>query len=248
LAQKVDAFESRRDWPLLRERMDAGWRHLDEFLKRYPLRQQPGKIEELTPRALYNPGPGNDYFFLWVTHRLQPLGGIRVFGDQPFRNASDQIDDFKRLMRIGIDDNKSLGDKLHPKVGPPWHQIKGFGGDMHIAKKIINSYYADETLPIVNTAHLEFFCQVLEVDLDAESRHKYGLHYADVTLKVGHKWELLTAALLARKEHHEALRKQDNVYFMYVLYFTSPAPLPNNRLCLDRYELAACKFPECRRR
>jgi len=242
LEQKLRAFETRPDCPLLKERIEAGWRALERFRRDYPC-DRPGSIEKLTPDRVYNPGPDNDYFFLWIGWRLAGLGRPGVGDAHVFQNAADRVTELAQLLRIGVSSESIAG-----KIDAPWQNIPGFGGDKQIAKKIVASYYPDQTLPIFNTDHLEFFAKYLLVNIDAESRRKFGLGYADVTLKVGRKWELLCEALLERKEHHKGLRNQDNVYFMYVLYCTEPAPLPNNLVCLDRLDLAMCDYPRCRRR
>lgn len=223
LERKLRAFESRPDKDRIIDRLNSGRQALDEFLDRYPFNREPAKIDELTPAKLFNPRSG-DYFFLWIGWRLKALGAIGLGDANVFRNAADSLDEFKKLLLLAVDDRKGLADK----IDAPWEGITGFGRDRQIAKKIVASYFPTETLPIFNTEHMEYFAKYLQVDIDAESGRKYNLHYADVTLKVGRKWELLTEALLERKGHHEALREKDNVYFMYVLYFTPPAPLPNN--------------------
>lgn len=225
LDRKLRAFESRPDKDRLIDRINSGRQALDEFLDRFPFHRKPEKIHELTPEKLFNPG-SDDYFFLWIGWRLKALGAIGLGDANVFRNAADSLDQFKKLLLLVVDGSKSLAEK----IDATWEDVTGFGRDRQIAKKIVASYFPAETLPIFNTEHMEYFAKQLQVDIDAESRQRYNLHYADVTLKVGQKWELLTEALLERKDHHEALRAKDNVYFMYVLYFTPPAPLPNNLL------------------
>jgi len=48
-----------------------------EFLKLYPYREHPEEIDLLDPQKLYSPGKEN-YFFLWIEHKLRGLGTIAI--------------------------------------------------------------------------------------------------------------------------------------------------------------------------
>ncbi len=189
---------------------------LAQFLEMYPFREIPAKIDELTPEALYSPGQGNNYFFLWPEKRLRDLGGIAVGSAQVYRNAATAIEDFKQLLRIAVDDNKSLAEK----VDAPWEKIRGFGGEKQLAKKIISSYYLDDTFPGFKTDNLEGFCAKFGIDLQNRAQSAYRNAYEGLSL--GEKYALLSGALLEEMRGHEVMADWDVVYFMYFLYDTIP--------------------------
>lgn len=208
LVEKAREFEHKPD---VKQRIQQAWQDHAEFLKAFPLRQNPSRIDSLTPEDLYNPGTGG-YFFYWIEHRLKPLGHLRLGSAQVFRNAATDIEKFKRLLRTAVSDDKSLAEK----VDAPWEGIPGFGGDKHVAKKIIFCYYPDNIMPIFNTTHLEHQANNLGINLEEEASGKYRQPYASLTL--GQKWELLTEALLRLKRETEVVRDWDNACFMRFLF------------------------------
>lgn len=203
LKERVREFENcpRRD-KHLRDR-DEGRKNLAEFLRDYPFRTNPGAIEERfrTPDEFDQVGQ----FLNRLEFSLGALGKIRLWGPRARDAAADSIALFRQLLHTAVDDSKSRAEK----IDAPWESLSGFGSDKHVAKKIVSSYYHDdaETLPIFKTESLVAEAGWLGI----------GLHDARETLEVGQKWQLLTAALLARKGHNETTRRNDNVYFMYVL-------------------------------
>ncbi len=176
----------------------------DRFLTRFPFRVDADTIQRI--RTL----DGVNGFLKWLVWTLRPLGGIRAVRPGSAASAAyQQLNRFQDLVHTVV------SDLPVPAKIDAW-DIPYFRGDRHIAKKMVATYFP-ETLPIFATRRLEYHAKRLNIDIDRESLGKYGLHYADVTLTTGQKWELLTEALLARKEHNEALREEDNVYFMYIL-------------------------------
>ena len=70
-----------------------------EFLARFPFLEDPSSIENLTKHDVYNLGSG-DYFFYRIEHKLKLLGHIAVGSSAPYRNAAENLETFKGLLRM----------------------------------------------------------------------------------------------------------------------------------------------------
>lgn len=189
-------------------RIEEGKQQLKIFLEKYPFREKPELIDSLTPERIYNPG-SEDYFFLWIEHKTRSLGAIFVYGGIVYPNAVERIDQFKQLLKVLINENKTIREKIDYDCG-----IKGFGGDKLIAKKILYCYFSDELLPIFKTEHLEYFCKKLNIDYEREAAIIYSKPYEDLT--DGEKYELLNNVLLKFKNQH--FPTWDNPLFTRLLY------------------------------
>jgi hypothetical protein len=201
-----------------RSELDAAWRNHAEFIKRYPFREHPELIDKLTPDDIYKKG-AEDYFFLWVEHKTRPLGAIFTYGGLVYPNAAASIDKLKGLLKVAVDDAKPL----HEKIDAPWEDIRGFGGDKLIAKKIVFLYYPDRIIPILKTEHLERIIEglgVSEEELERRAEGSYKKGYDDLTL--GERYELLNRVLLEFKGSMEEFKGWDNAYFMRFLYSIFP--------------------------
>ncbi|MEM4713832.1 MAG: hypothetical protein QXQ61_04700 [Candidatus Bathyarchaeia archaeon] len=197
--------------------IDDAWRLWKEFVSRFPFREKPQLIDNLTPTDVYNPGVSG-YFFDYIEHKLKPLGHIYVPSDKPWRSARDNLDDFKVLLKEVVNDSISLADK----VDAEWDRLSGWGGDRHYAKKLIFCYYPDEVIPIFKTEHLEHFINVLELteDTSQKAMNKFRKSYNDLT--VGQKFELLNNALLDFKKSEHEIKEWDNALYMRSLYAAFP--------------------------
>lgn len=187
-----------------------------KFSERYPWRKQPQRIDSLTPEDLYNPGhPG--YFFDWIEHKLKGLGHIYIGHAGVWVNAAENIYELTRLLKIAVDDSLPL----HQKIDAPWQNIKLWGGDKHIAKKIVTCFYPDTNIYGYKTSDLERFCEIMgitETMIENESNTKYGEVYD--SLSMGKKYELLNDLLHNFKNSLEETRNWHNNYFMRFLYST----------------------------
>lgn len=186
-----------------------------KFNKRYPWRAKPELIDDLTHDDLYNPGPG--YFFDWIEHKLRGFGHIYVGHAGVWENAAENIDEFKRLLKMAVDNNVPLNQK----VDAPWENIKMWGGDKHIAKKIINCFYPDVNIYAFKTGDLEKFCEIVgitQITIENQSNNIYGEVYDELTM--GKKYELLNNLLLDFKNSLEETRNWHNEYFAKFLYST----------------------------
>jgi hypothetical protein len=198
------------------KKIEEGKRQLKIFLEKYPFREKPELIDSLTPEKIYNPG-SDDYFFLWIEHKTRSLGAIFVYGGKVYPNAMEKIDQFKQLLKVLMDDKKTIREKVDYDCG-----IKGFGGDKLIIKKILYCYYSEALIPIFKTEDLERFCDGLNIDYKGEAMKSYRKPYEDLT--VGEKYELLNGLLMKFKTQY--LPTLDNVLFMILLYDTFPRPPP----------------------
>ncbi|MEM2695770.1 MAG: hypothetical protein QXU09_02410 [Thermoproteota archaeon] len=193
-------------------KIEEGKNNLKTFLKKYPFRERPDLIDDLTSERIYNPG-SDDYFFLWMEHKTRNLGAIFTYGGNIYPNAIERIDQFKQLLKVLVDESKTIKEKIDYDCG-----IKGFGGDKLIAKKILYCYFSNELLPIFKTDDLERFCRKLNIDFERDATITYNKPYEDLT--VGKKYELLNKALLGFKNQH--FQDLDNPLFTRLLYEAFP--------------------------
>jgi hypothetical protein len=186
---------------------------LEQFLKEYPFKEAPSKIDALTPNDLYN--KGGEYFFKWVEHKLKPLGHLTIGSAKYLESARENCDKIKILLKVVIDDAKSLAQK----VDAGWDEIPWFGGDQHIAKKVIYLYNSDKALPIFRTGDMEEFVNKLNLNYEKRAIAKYGKGYG--LLSTGQEWELLTELLIEAKP-----KGIDNLSWAHFFYTKLPPSRP----------------------
>lgn len=213
--EKILQFQERED---IAQDLNKAWENHSDFLKKFPFREKPDSIDELTKEKLWKTG-SKDSFFYWLQYPLGWLGRYTVWG-QWLDSACEQIDFFKKLIRQVVDDSKSLSEK----VDLPWETIRGFGGDKHIAKKIISVYYPQEVIPIFKTEHLEYFAEQFGINFE-KAHEEYNKGYSD--LSCGEKWELFNNILLQEKEKMNEMKDWDNALFVRFLYegYSPPKPM-----------------------
>jgi hypothetical protein len=212
ILRKAEEFERTK-----KAEIERAWERLEEFLKLFPFRKYPEKIDELTPKKIYTPGK-KDSFLYWPEFGLKDLGRVGGFNAFYAESARDNAEKFKELLRIVVNDSLSVSQK----VDAPWEEIKWWGGDKTVAKKIIFSYYPDSILPIFKTAELEHFAKhfakLLKIDIDFE---KEAYDYYDKSydlLSVGQKFELLNELLMKYKGSIQVFKNWDNLLFAKFLY------------------------------
>ncbi len=193
---------------------------LEVFREKYPFRRHPDSINKLTTEDLVQ--KGEDCFFKWLEFTLRPLGRIALGSG---KEACLQLKEFKDLLRIAVDEEKTLVEK----VDAPWDRIKRMGGDKHVAKKII-SCYDNSILPIFRTDDLEHFFDLFVGKPNLPS------NYDSMTL--GEKYQYLTRVLINVKESTPETGEWNNPYFMRFLYAMYP---PARCIFIDK-----CKTQECK--
>ncbi len=185
-----------------------------EFLQKYPFHTKRDLIDALSADDLYNPGKG-DYSFYYVEHGLKCMGKIAVGSNKPWRAAVENLELFKGILKTIVDDSIPLCEKIDNKY---IEQLRFWGGDRLIVKKIISLYYPEEVIPIFKTEHLEKAVRKLELsDLaSAYASKKYGKSLSDLT--PGEKFEAYNTVLLKLKENVEETRGWNNIVYMKFLY------------------------------
>jgi len=212
-ASKLSEFGSSEE---TRTEVQEARRELAEFAKRFPFRARPESIEDLKPSDVYEKG-SRDSLFYWVEYGTSNVGRITVYGASIFENARAKLSELKRLLKIAADDSLSL----HEKIDAPWDTFRGFGGDRHIAKKIVTFLYPDKVLPVFRTAHFEHFASGLGQDPNRATKQLFNKDYENSS--VGEKFEALNH--LISKWRDDSAPGIDNIAVKRFLYheFTPPS-------------------------
>ena len=204
-----------------RKEVEKAWKiYREEFLKKFPFKEHPDRIDELEPEDLYNPGKSKDYFFYYVEHKLKALGYIRLGSAITWEMAINNLDKFKRLLKDVVSSKP-----LHEKIDAPWESIPYWGGDKIVAKKIIFLYDPENIAPIFKTEQAEHYVRQIGVtmeELDRISREKFGSEYTELTL--GQRYQILNEILLQVKNSSAMLKELDNALFMRILSKAFPFP------------------------
>jgi hypothetical protein len=188
---------------------------LQDFRKKYPFTEDPAQIERLTADDIFKTDTSEmGGFFRYIEHQLKQLGHLTIYGSKVYHNIRAQLEDFKELLQIVVNKEKSIAEK----VDAPWQEIKGLGGDSHIAKKIIFcfNYETGRVAPIFKTEHIEYFLQTIN---DAAV---FPMRYESMSL--GEKYEFLTQKLMEAKQTSEVTKPWEITYFSWFLYQTYPPP------------------------
>ena len=213
LKTKINKFEAEQE---NKDFLKEVWVRHAEFLKLFPFRERPESIDELTPERVYSPHGEKDYFFNWIEHKLKKLGHLTIGSAKVWENARDSTETLKELLRVAVDDSLSISEKIDTH----WEDIKGFGGDRHIAKKILFCYYPERIMPIYKTEDLEEHAEVLGLEYREKSYERYKKDYN--LLSVGQKFELFNDLFLNFKKQHSKLKEWDNGLFTHFLYKIFP--------------------------
>lgn len=210
LLEKVRVFDKNG---VIKIEIDSAMRLLKDFRARYPFAENPESIETLDPNDIFREQSNEvGEFFHWLEYYLKPIGHLTLYGSNVYRQIRSQFEDFKELLHVTVDPEKSLAQK----VDAPWDRIKGLGEDRHIAKKIIFCFnYEDgDVLPIFKTSHLEHFLHGI-VD-----KPSFPAQYASL----GETYEFLISELLGVKQNLLETQSWELPYFSRFLYDNYPPP------------------------
>lgn len=199
-----------------RRELDEVRELLKKFSTRFPYRKEPGKIDRLTPSDLYEKG-SRDTLFYWVEFGTFDVAHLAIWGVNIYENAKSRIEQFKPLLKVIVDEHLSI----HQKIDAPWDSIRGFGGDRHIAKKMLALFYP-EIVPILNTNHFEHFASKLTVDAFSEAKKAFQKDYEATS--VGEKFEIYNR--LFNNWRQSNAPTTDNIALAKFLYQTFPLPSP----------------------
>ncbi|MEM2051010.1 MAG: hypothetical protein QXZ11_07825, partial [Thermoproteota archaeon] len=165
---------------------------LKEFINRFPFKDNPFLIEQLSPELVYLKGSRESLLY-FLEFRLKRVGTIFVHSARPMIEARNNLELFKQLLKLIVDDSKQIHEKIDD---PRWSQLKGWGGDKHIVKKLLFVYYPDRLLPTFKTEMLEFHIERLGLNRDVQDAAKKKYNESMSNLSVGKKFELYNEVLL----------------------------------------------------
>ena len=184
------------------------------FREKYPFTENPDSIETLSPDDIFRTDKGEiGEFFHYIEYYLKPLGHLTLYSNV-YRRIRSHLEIFKELLYVVVDKEKPLAKK----VDAPWNEIKGLGGDSHIAKKIIFCFNCEtgSVVPIFSTSHLEHFLNIIQ------EAPWLPIHYD--ALSLGEKYETLAEELLRAKESSSVTKPWEITYFCRFLYETYTPP------------------------
>ena len=196
----------------IKREVDKALASLKDFRQKFPFRENLRAIEWLDLDRLFKLNPDEVGEFFQYLESIFKLLNYPNLSSNIYRNARLQISDLKNLLRIAVDNRKSLAQK----VDAPWDKIGGIGQDKQLAKKIIFcfNYESGTVLPILNNQHLRHFAnRVIDTP---RGQTKY--------LSKGQEYEHYTAELLKAKSRLPLTRSWDVMYFAHFLYKTYPPP------------------------
>lgn len=186
---------------------------LKELRRKYPFTENFAEIEWLDPDRLFKVSPDETgEFFRLMEGYLRPLGYSTMTSSNVYRNTRLQIKEFKNLLRIVVDDRKSLAEK----IDAPWERIGGLGQDKHLAKQIIFCYNYDRgtVLPIFSNQHLRHFASRVVEGFSGQTKY----------FSPGQEYAHYMSELLAAKNSDSTTKAWDVTYFARFLYQTHPPP------------------------
>ena len=187
--------------------------YLKELRAKYPFTENLREIEWLDADKLFKVNPDETgQFFHLIEGYLKPLRYSTPNSSNVYRNARLQLKEFKNMLRIAVDDRKSLAEK----VDAPWERIGGIAPDKQLAKEIIFcfNYENGMVLPIFSNQHLRHF--VNRVVEGASGQTKY--------LSPGQEYEHFTTELIKAKNSLPITKTWDTTYFALFLYQNYPPP------------------------
>ena len=211
VSQEARVFDSNG---AIKRSVEEALEKLKLFREKYPFTENPDSVETLSPDDIFRTDTGEiGEFFHYIEYYLKPLGHLTVYSNV-YRRIRSHLEIFKELLYVVVDKGKSLAEK----VDASWKDIKGLGGDSHIAKKIIFcfNYETGSVVPIFSTAHLEHFLNIIQEE------PWLPIHYD--ALSLGEKYETLTEELLKAKESSPVNKPWEITYFCRFLYETYTPP------------------------
>jgi hypothetical protein len=197
---------------LTKREVDTALAALKEFRNKFPFVENLAEIEWLNPDRLFKTNPDEvGEFFQTLEAIFKPLGYPVSGNSNVYRNACLQISDFKNLLRIAVDDRKTLANKVDAK----WQKIGGISPDKQLPMKIIYTFNFERktVLPIFSTQHLKYFVNRVVDGVSGQTKY----------FSLGQEYEHYTLELLKVKSN-PAMRNWDNLYFARFLYVTYPPP------------------------
>jgi hypothetical protein len=233
MQEKANVFDKAG---LVKHEIEKIFADLKEFRQKFPFVENLREIEVLNPDRLFRINPDSvGEFFQNLENIFKPLK-YAVFGNNNiYRNTHLQINDFKLLLRIAVDNRKALAQKFDAK----WERIGGIGQDKAFALFIIYIFnYENKTvLPIFNIEHLRYFTKCTSDALNESTKY----------FSKGQEYEHYTLELLKNKNNTPATRGWNNLYFTLFVYEAYPPPLISNEQTQTETTIAATVNEEKKR-
>jgi hypothetical protein len=180
---------------------------LKELRTKFPFTENPKLIPMLRPDDIFKETSDEvGEFFHYLEYYFKPLGYSVTRDSSLYRNIRIQIEDFKNLLCIVVDKQKSLAEK----VDANWGKIKGLGDDKQLAKKIVFcfNYESGKVLPILSISHLKYFLGKI-----ADKTILPTKYYT-----MGEEYECLTSELFKAKNNLSVTQDWEITYFAKFLY------------------------------
>ena len=210
MLEKANTFDKNCS---IKHEVEIEFGRLRELRQKFPFTENLRSIEWLDPDKLFilNPDEVGEFFRL-LEASLKPFGNPALNSSNIYRNTRLQIQDFKNLLRIAVDNRKSLAQK----VDAPWEKIGGLGQDKQLAKKIIYcfNFETGTVLPIFSNQHLRHFASHVVDTFTVQTKY----------LSLGQEYEHYSAELLKAKNSLPLSKGWDTLYFTRFLYQTYPPP------------------------
>ena len=115
MLEKASAFDKNG---LTKREIDNALGLHKEFRVKFPFAENPQSIDWLEPDKLFksNPDEVGEFFDTWFTILIH-LVILQLPVPMLYRNVRPQIDDFKYLLRVVVDEKKSLAEKVNASLG-----------------------------------------------------------------------------------------------------------------------------------
>ncbi len=210
MQEKANAYDK---VGVVRAEVNKALASLKELKAKFPFAENLREIEWLDPDKLFKVNPDEiGEFFRLIEGYLKPLGYLTINSSNVYRNTRLQLKEFKSLLRIVVDERKSLAEK----VDAPWERIGGLGQDKQLAKQLIFcfNYERGTVLPIFSNQHLRHFVNRI-VDVPS-GQTKY--------FSPGQEYEHYTTELVKAKNSLPITKAWGTTYFTRFLYQTYPPP------------------------
>lgn len=200
IISKMKEFDENNE---IKEKIEEGYNSLDEFKEKFPFKNNLNSIKSLKPEDFLierEDGPDKlGSFSEFIENKTQSLASLNLYS-KTYKNIIKNLDEFKALLYIAIDNDKSLAEKIDAE----WGKISGLGSDKHIAKKIIFCFN-DDVIPILNTKDLlSFFKNIYGDDGIPEDFYSFSK---------GKKYQFLTDQLLKFKNSNNISKDWSNALF-----------------------------------
>jgi putative restriction endonuclease len=184
---------------------------LRQMLSKFPYKEYPEFIDNLLPQDIVQKKDG----FLNLFKRK--IGGIEHMNANHIGWAIENIEAFKRLLKIATDLSKGIAEKIDESLDL---ELITTSGDKFVKGKLplglIYLFNSDNLLPIFSIPDMEHFLHRLggKYNNQDEADKYYEKNYFD--LPTGQKYELLTRLLLKAK--NKLNRNWDNYAYRLFLY------------------------------